>query len=422
MENVRKRSLSGRTKKSGSKILGSIFHIGSIDVIFTCYLLIIFGIGVIMLYSASYDYAQAYASSPSYYFKRQLFFGLVGIAAMFLISKIDYRILNSFLVPVYMIAVSALLVYAVVAGGGEGINRWISIGPIRFQPSEFMKFGMILSLSYMLCILYEPLRAGKGKKVIPQRKKLTKPERFIYYFLNTPLKASSFLICVVGIVTLLVLAGKHLSGAIIICLVGMSMLWVGGADRRLLVALTAAAIVVVALVIYKPELLKLFSDYASERVMVWKAKQTIGETTYYQTKQGLYAIGSGGLFGVGLGNSKQKLLYVPEPQNDFIYPIACEELGFVGAVFILILFALLIYRGFKIASKTTDYFGALLTVGIMMQIGIQVILNVAVVTDTIPNTGVPLPFFSYGGTALLVLFCEMGVVLSVSRRSYLDKQ
>lgn len=422
MENVRRTSSVKRVKKKRGNVLAKIFHIGSIDTIFTCYLLIIFAIGVIMLYSASYDYAQAYASSPSVFFKRQLFFGCLGIVAMLIISKIDYRILNSIFVPIYLTAVVALLIYAVIKGGGEGINRWITIFGIRFQPSEFMKFGMVLAMSYMLCIFYDTLRAGKGKKVTPQRDRLTKPERFIYYFFNTPFKASFFLLCVVGLLTLFVLLGKHLSGSIIICLVGLSMMWVGGANRKLLLAVGVAAVALVALIIYKPELLSLFSDYASERVMVWKAKQTVGNTTYYQTNQGLYAIGSGGPFGVGLGNSKQKLLYVPEPQNDFIFSICCEELGYVGAIFILALFVLLIMRGFKIAAKTTDYFGALMTVGIMMQIGIQVVLNVAVVTDSIPNTGVPFPFFSYGGTALFVLFCEMGVVLSVSRRSYLDKE
>ena len=155
--------------------------------------------------------------------------------------------------------------------------------------------------------------------------------------------------------------------------------------------------------------------------MTWKTGESYGNTTRWQTEQGLLAIGSGGPFGVGFGNSKQKQLYIPEPQNDFIFAVICEELGFFGALVVVLLFAALICRGFIIATKTKDLFGALLVSGIMMQLGFQVILNIAVVTDTIPNTGIALPFFSYGGTALIILFCEMGVVLSVSRTCRLEK-
>ncbi|MGN0468286.1 MAG: FtsW/RodA/SpoVE family cell cycle protein [Acutalibacteraceae bacterium] len=397
------------------------FHSGGLDVIFCCFVLLLFGVGLTMMYSASYAYAAANAPSPSYYFVRQLVFGIVGIIGMFFVSKVDYRILNGPLTIALTAFVIFLMFVAVIKGGGDGINRWIDLGFIQFQPSEFMKFITVLVMSYMLCILYETLRVGKNKSATPKRARLTKGEKFLYYFIDTPMKASFVLLFVCGIFTLLVLMGKHLSGAIIVCLVGLSMMWVGGANKKFMAFIAALGVLAVVLVIMKPEILKLFSDYACERVQVWKAKQTVGNTTYWQTKQGLYAIGSGGPFGVGFGNSKQKLLYVPEPQNDFVFSICCEELGYVGAILILLLFAAMIARGFMIAAKTTDYFGSLLVVGIMMQIGIQVVLNIAVVTDTIPNTGVPLPFFSYGGTALVMLFLQMGVVLSVSRKSYLDK-
>ena len=199
------------------------------------------------------------------------------------------------------------------------------------------------------------------------------------------------------------------------------MLWLGGVPKRYFAALGAFVAVVVVVVMLKPDLLKLFSDYAYERIMVWKNKEAFGNTTYWQTEQGLLAIGSGGFFGLGLGNSRQKLLYVPEPQNDFIFTIVCEELGVIGAAAVIILFAVLIIRGFMIAVRVKDYFGSLQVCGIMMQIGLQVLLNIAVVTDSIPNTGISLPFFSYGGTSLFILFLEMGLVLSVSRKSYIEK-
>jgi cell division protein FtsW len=168
-------------------------------------------------------------------------------------------------------------------------------------------------------------------------------------------------------------------------------------------------------VFVKPEIVKVISNYDYERIMVWKTKADYGDTTRWQTQQGLYAIGAGGPFGVGFGNSKQKHLWLPEPQNDFIFPIVVEELGWVGGAIIVLIFAALVIRGFMIATRTRDLFGALLVIGIMMQVGLQVILNIAVVTDVIPNTGIGLPFFSYGGTALFLIMCEMGVVLSVSR-------
>lgn len=400
-----------------------LFHVGSIDAIFCCFVLILFGFGLVMMYSASYAYAGAHASSTSYYFKRQLFWGILGFIAMFIVSRVDYRILNSWFTPYVIIPVSVLfMIVAMVVNRGESIKRWIQIGPVSFQPSELMKFVVVLTMAYVICILSDTLKAEKNKCVTPKRSRLTKPEKIIYYFVDTPAKSGVFMLVVVGMFTLLVLAGKHLSGAILVCLIGISMMWVGGAPKWLMGVIGACAVVAVAVVVLKPEALKLFSDYAYERVAVWKAKATVGKTTYWQTWQGLLAIGSGGPFGLGFGNSKQKLLYVPEPQNDYVFSIVCEELGFVGALIVLLLFAMLIVRGFMIAAKTTDYFGALLVIGIMMQVGLQVVLNIAVVTDTIPNTGVPFPFFSYGGSALFILLCEMGVVLSVSRRSYLDKE
>ncbi len=407
-----------------SKFYKTVTHHGKIDIIFCCLVLLLFGIGLVMMYSASYAYAQVNRSSPSYFFLRQLIFGLVGIAAMLIISRIDYRVLNSWVTPCIFVPVSIVLVFAAIFGGsGSSTNdRWIRIGPFSFQPSELMKFVIILTLSYMLCILYDTMRASGNKCVTPKRARLTKFEQYLFYFIDTPTKSFWLLLITVGMFTGFILLGKHLSGAIIVLLVGLSMMWVGGASKKWMALILAAGLGVLTIVIIKPDILSFFSDYAVERILVWKTKSTQGQTDYWQTQQGLYAIGSGGPFGVGFGQSKQKLLYVSEPQNDFVFTIVCEELGYVGAILIILLFAAMIVRGFMISVKTSDYFGSLLVIGIMMQVAIQVILNIAVITDVVPNTGVPLPFFSYGGSALVILLCEMGVVLSVSRRSYLDKE
>ncbi|MDO4380965.1 MAG: FtsW/RodA/SpoVE family cell cycle protein, partial [Clostridia bacterium] len=212
-----------------------------------------------------------------------------------------------------------------------------------------------------------------------------------------------------------------LSCTILLFCMGVSMMWLGGVKKKWFALLGVAAALLIGYVVFiNPEFVKSFSTYAYERIMTWKLGEDYGNTTRWQTEQGLLAIGSGGPFGVGFGNSKQKQLYIPEPQNDFIFSVVCEELGFVGAAIVILLFAALICRGFMIATKSKDLFGALLVIGVMMQLGFQVILNIAVVTDTIPNTGIALPFFSYGGTALVILLCEMGVVLSVSRRCRLE--
>lgn len=406
------------------KFYKSVTHSGKIDIIFCCLVLLIFGIGLVMMYSASYAYAQVNRSSASEFFSNQLEYGLLGIAAMLIISRIDYRILNSWVTPCIAVPFSMVLMIAAILSnsGSSTEDRWLEIGRIRFQPSEFLKFVTILTLAYILCILYETMRSAGNKCVTPKRAKLTAVEQYLFYFIDTPTKSFLLLLITVGMFTGIILLGKHLSGAIIVLLVGLSMMWVGGANKKLMAAILILGMAAVILVVIKPQILSFFSDYAVERILVWKTKTTQGNTDYWQTQQGLYAIGSGGPFGVGFGQSKQKLLYVSEPQNDFVFTIVCEELGYVGAFIILLLFAAMILRGFMISVKNSDYFGSLLVAGIMIQVAVQVILNIAVITDTIPNTGVPLPFFSYGGTALVVLLCEMGVVLSVSRKSYLDKE
>ena len=420
-EKAERKAAVNPPKKKKSEIK-KLFHIGSIDVILCCIVFLLFAFGLVMMYSASYAFAAAQEGSANAYLIKQLVFGLLGIVAMFVVSFVDYRIFNSWFTPFIVAPVSLLLLLAAfVQNRGSSIKRWLSLGPVGFQPSEIAKLALILLMSYMICILSQTLSAKKGQKIVAKRSGLTNVEKVIYYYVNTPFKATVLLSAVIMVFSAFVIIGKHLSGTILIFLIGVSMLWLGGVPKKYFALLGAGVAAAVVIVMIKPDVLKLFSDYAYERIMVWKTKGTYGSTTYWQTEQGLLAIGSGGFFGLGLGNSKQKLLYVPEPQNDFIFTIICEELGVVGAAAVIILFAVLIIRGFMIAVRVKDYFGSLLVCGIMMQIGLQVLLNIAVVTDSIPNTGISLPFFSYGGTSLFILFVEMGLVLSVSRKSYIEK-
>ena len=414
-----------KRSKAPSKLEGikSAFHTGGIDVVFCCLIMILFAFGITMMYSASYAYASAYAKSPNVYFVDQLKYGIIGFVAMAVISKIDYRILNGFLTTFAFFGTVSLLVVTLLVNAGNDIKRWIRLGPIgQFQPSEIAKFALILVMAYLICIFYKPLHAEGGKRVMPAIGKLTAPEKVVLSFFDTKLKCTFALAGVVVIFCGLVALESHLSCTILLFCMGVSMMWLSGVDKKWFVLLGIFAAVAIAVVYIKPDITKVLGGFGYDRIITWKTKSDYGNTTRWQTEQGLLAIGSGGPFGVGFGNSKQKQLYIPEPQNDFIFAVVCEELGFVGATVVVLLFAALVCRGFMIATKAKDLFGSLLVIGIMMQIGLQVLLNIAVVTDTVPNTGISLPFFSYGGTALIILMCEMGVVLSVSRTCRAEKK
>ncbi|MCH5315054.1 MAG: cell division protein FtsW [Eubacterium sp.] len=352
-------------------------------------------IGLIMLFSASYPYAYARQNYNSYYFiNRQLIFAAAGIVVMFIMSKINYKWLKVgalILVPITFILLAIVLIIpaTVVSDTGEAFKRWIQIGPIQFQPSDVAKFTLILVFAIYINKFYSKMK--------------------------TLLYGIAFPLIILGVFCIFIVLEHHLSCTILMFLLGAAMMYVGGTNRYLYAFGLAVLIIAVVLVVLNPEIIP--SQYARERIISWTDKKFSPDDMRWQTNNSLYAIGSGGFTGVGLGNSKQKYLYVSEPQNDFIFSIVCEELGFLGAAAIIILFGLLVYRGIKIAQKATDRFGALLVIGVVSQIGIQVILNILVVTDTIPNTGIALPFFSYGGTAMLMLLFEVGVVLSVSRKA-----
>lgn len=363
---------------------------GKIDIPFLVITLVLLTIGLVMLFSASYAYAFYNKGNSFYYIERQLLFAVMGIAAMLVVSQVNYKILQKYSLLLYAAAI-VLLIIVLFMRDERGFARWIYIGSFSFQPSEIAKFAIIVLLAH-----FATTNAGKMKT-------------FKYGVLP-------FAVCL-GVVVLLIIAEKHLSGTIIIGALGIAMMWFGGTRLRYFGMLIGIGVAAVAVILIVPS----FMEYATNRVTMWRDPYVDAQGEGYQTIQALIAIGSGGLWGTGLGNSRQKYLYIPAPQNDFIFAVVCEELGFIGATIVLLIFALLIWRGYTIAINCPDRFGSLLAAGCVTHIGMQVLLNIAVVTNTIPNTGISLPLFSYGGSALMMTLGELGVVLSVSKKSTLNK-
>ena len=348
--------------------------------------LIIFlvGFGLVMLYSVSSYEAEGSFGNAAYYLERQGIFALGGMAGMLLISRIPYGFWKKVSPIVYLLAF--LLCAAVIFVGDDagGSQRWLQIGPIRFQPSELAKIGVII---YVAAVLSKMPRKIRDFKTVVK-----------------------VLIRVAPII--LVIAKSNLSTGIIVAGICILMMFVASPKYSHFFALAGVVAAAGAVFI-------LTQSYRSARILAWLHPEDYPDDAY-QTLQGLYAIGSGGLFGKGLGASIQKMGYVPEAQNDFIFTIICEELGLFGAICVILLFVLLLWRFMVIANNAADLFGSMIVVGVMAHIGIQVILNIAVVTNTIPNTGVTLPFISYGGTSVLFLMLEMGMVLSVSNQIKLE--
>lgn len=333
--------------------------------------------GLILLYSTSAYNGRVKFDDSFYYLKKQAFATLLGLGLMWLVAGTDYHVWRRFAVPAYLLSVGLSLAVLFVGDEYNGSKRWLSFGPVSFQPSEFAKIAVILFLS---CVIEKNVR------------KMDRWKWMIFIIL--------MILPIVGLV-----GAGNLSTAIIILGIGIILIFTASPkySQFLFLAVGAAGFLGIFLGL---------ESYRMERLAVWRHPENYEKG--YQTLQGLYAIGSGGLFGTGLGNSMQKLGFVPEAQNDMIFAIICEELGLVGAAGIVLLFLLLIRRLFLIAVHTKDLFGALIVTGVMAHMMIQVILNIAVVTNTIPNTGITLPFISYGGTSVLFLLTEMGVVLSVS--------
>ena len=337
--------------------------------------------GLVMLYSSSsYTSMNKYGDS-AYYLKLQIRNMLIGSVFMIFFTFADYRVWKKFGGMAYIVAFLLCCAVAIpgIGSSSHGSSRWLSLGPLSFQPSELAKLAIIL----FLATLIERVPKSMNKTV-------------------SLLKVFAVLVPIVGII-----AYSNLSTAIIVLGIAVCMLFVASPKYAPFISVGIAGVAVILIFLFS-------ATYRQGRVQAWLHPETAGDAGY-QTLQGLYAIGSGGLFGKGLGESIQKMGNVPESQNDMIFTIICEELGLFGAICVILLYILLIWRMMVIANNANDLYGALLVVGIMSHIAIQVILNIAVVTNTIPNTGVTLPFISYGGTSVLFLMSEIGLVLSVSR-------
>lgn len=368
------------------------FLTGSIDIPFLGLTIALLTIGLIMLFSASYPYAYYYKDSSYYYFIRQILFAVAGLVAMLLMSKINYKILKAIYKPVFVVTIALLVIVLFHHTNVQNFKRWIPLGPVTIQPSDLAKFTIILTLAVYISKYYKKMKTMKYGILIP--------------------------IGIIAIFCGLIYLEHHLSCTILMFFIGACLMFAGGSDWKLFAFGLAVIVLLGFLVVSFPTLIE---NYAGKRIVAWLDKDYDPLNGRWQTNNSLYAIGSGGLFGVGLGNSKQKYLYVSEPQNDFIFSIVCEELGFLGAAIIIALFAALVIRGLIIASRCKDKFGSLLIIGVVAQIGLQVVLNILVVTDTLPNTGFAFPFFSYGGTAIFMLLFEIGVVLSISRKTNQQK-
>ena len=381
---------------------------GQVDMPFMLLTVLLVVIGLVMLLSASYptaiyDPQNRTGGDAFYYFKRQAVFALLGFAVMYVVSKLNYRGLQGLALTILLISFVAMLAVKIPGLGytSGGATRWLKY-PIQWQPSELGKFGLIL---------YFSSRLAKRDERIPLS---FNPRSTLGRFGNWLERIGYFELVPYGLV-LVVMIGilaiqPHMSASIQMVVIAAAILFAGGIAVGWFIAGGAAVGGALTVII-------LATDYMTSRITMWRDPWSDPLDKGLQAIQSMLAIGSGGLFGVGLGNSRQKFLYLPEPQNDFIFAIVCEELGLVGATLILALFALLIVRGYWLALHARDKFGSLVIVGIMTLFAFQVFANVAVVTNLFPVTGISLPFFSAGGSALIIQMAEMGLVLSISRQN-----
>ena len=357
----------------------------SVDIPFLILVLLLLTVGLTMLYSASFaqsEYDSGYTVSTRYLQKQAVCAGL-GLVCMVIFSRIPAQVWYRLAWPLYSISIVLLLSVLVIGEEVNGARRWINLAGIQFQPSEIAKFTMIL--------LFARLTKGFG----------TSAKEFRYGVLG-------FGSALMGILVPLALE-KHLSAIMLMGMVAVVMMFVAGTNMKWILAGIGGAVVFVVIYIS-------LMGYAGDRVTAWLNPESDPGDTGYQILQSLYAIGSGGLFGLGFGKSRQKYLYLPFQYNDYIFAVICEELGFVGALLIMALFAMTIMRGYWIALRARDRFSTVFAAGLVTLIAVQTVLNLGVVTNLLPSTGIALPFFSYGGTALAVNLGEMGIVLSISRQ------
>ena len=365
--------------------------VGKLDITFLSFVLILLTVGLVMLYSSSYAFSYNHYGNSYKFISRQAMFAAVGVVVMLIVSRIDYHIWRKFAWILYAVstALLALLLILPPMVEGKDVKRWFVVGPINFQPSEIAKFAVILLFSSLIAANYKQMKS---------------------------LKFIAFLVVLLGLQCGLVVMEPHLSATVLIFAIGIVLLIVGGLPKRYILGGVGAGVGLGVLAVVTGVI-----GYGSDRIKYWLDPWADAMGKGFQTIQSLLAIGSGGILGRGIGQSRQKYLWLPEPHNDFIFAIVCEELGLIGALVIILLFCLLVWRGFTIAMRAKDKFGSLLAIGLTFQVGLQAMLNIWLVTNTIPNSGISLPFFSYGGTSLLILLAEMGIVLSVSRGASIEK-
>lgn len=360
-----------------------------VDRPFLIIVILLLCIGTTMVFSASYAYAKHNFDGDSYYFvRRQLLWGLASLIGMGACTFISYRFIRRFTWPILGVAGLFLVLVLLIGKEVNGATRWIELGPVQVQPSEIAKFAIVMFFADHI-------------------------ERHQRDMKRFHVGVLPFL-AVAGVTCALLLPEPHLSAMIIILLLTAAMMFMGGTRKAHFFGLGAIAGAGMALVMF-------VSDHGKSRIMNWLHPELDPTGAGWQPLQSLYAIGSGGVWGKGLGQSTQKHLWLPEPQNDYIFAVLCEEMGFVFAAAVIGLFVALVWRGFYIAKHAPDQYSALVVLGLILQVAIQVVLNIAVVTNTIPSTGVSLPFFSYGGSALVIVMAEMGVILNISRYSLIEK-
>lgn len=369
-------------RKDKTKVLSPVeTDLGTMDLPYLLLTLLLVAVGLVVLFSASYARAYYVTGNSASYFTSQLVFALLGIGVMLVVSRVPYEWYRNMSRLIYFIAVGLLVAVKLVGTNVNGATRWISLGFVQFQPSELAKFALIVSLSAIMTRQKERIKSVR-----------------------------TFAACAgaLAIVAALLIVEPHFSATIIVAALCFCLMLIGGINRKYL---TIVAAVGVAGLLF----LLLAGGYTSDRITAWRNPEADPLDTGLQILQSEYAIGSGGLLGLGFGKGRQKYLYLPEEHNDYIFAIACEELGFLGAIGILALFSLLILRGFWIALHARDRFSMLLGTGLTTLLALQVILNVAVVTNLLPSTGISLPFFSSGGTALIMQLAECGIMLSISQ-------
>ncbi len=375
--------IRARKEKTVHRAARGVKKVRYIDYTLLFMVIFLLGFGMVMLYSTSAYNATLRMGDSAYYLKRQMMAAALGFAGMFVCVKMDYRIFQKLSGLAYIGSLALCVLVIFLGSGKDDSNRWFRIGGLSIQPSEIAKVAVIIFLAAMVS--------------------------------RAPKQMRDFKYCIRVIAAILplfaVVAYTNLSTAVIIMGIAVIMVFVANPNYKPFFAI--AGVMVVAVIVFIN-----MASYRQDRIQAWLDPESTDKG--YQTLQGLYAIGSGGLFGKGLGESVQKLGFVPEAQNDMIFSIICEELGLFGAICVILMFLLLLWRFMVIANHAKDMFGSYLVIGIMAHIALQVILNIAVVTNTIPNTGITLPFISYGGTSIAILLTEMGVALSVSKGLQID--